>query len=206
MTVKQMLYRDDARHQIRRGIDALADAVKVTLGPRGRTVVIERDAGSPQIVNSGVVVAKSIQLADHFENMGAQMLREVATRTSEMAGDGTTTATVLAHRMIHEGLKYLAAGMNPMDLKCGIDYAVEQVVQALRNMAQPCATPEAIAHVAAISANNDRSIGELVARAMDKVGREGAISIEDGSGTASELEIVEGLQFDRGYLSPFCHT
>ncbi len=161
MTVKQMLYRDDARHQIRRGIDALADAVKVTLGPRGRTVVIERDAGSPQIVNSGVVVAKSIQLADHFENMGAQMLREVATRTSEMAGDGTTTATVLAHRMIHEGLKYLA-GMNPMDLKRGIDYAVEQVVQALRNMAQPCATPEAIAHVAAISANNDRSIGELV--------------------------------------------
>lgn len=203
MSVKQIVFREDARDKIRRGVDAMADAVKVTLGPRGRTVIIEREFGLPQIVNSGVVVARAIELEDRFENMGAQMLREVAARTSEMAGDGTTTATVLAHSMIHEGLKYLAAGMNPMGLKRGIDSAIERVVQELKEMAQPCVTPQEIAHVAAISANNDQSIGELISRAMDKVGREGAISIEDGSGMVSELEIVEGLQFDRGYLSPY---
>lgn len=203
MVAKKIIFRDEARNRIQRGVDALADAVKVTLGPRGRTVIIEREFGLPQIVNSGVVVARSIELEDRFENMGAQMLREVAARTSEMAGDGTTTATVLAHSMIHEGLKYLAAGMNPMDLKRGIDQAIERVVQELKRISQPCVTTQEIAHVAAISANNDRSIGELLSQAMDKVGREGAISIEDGSGMVNELEIVEGLQFDRGYLSPY---
>ena len=203
MTAKQLLYREDARDKIRRGVNAMADAVKVTLGPRGRTVIIDRDFGPPQIVNSGVVVAKAIELEDRFENMGAQLLREVASRTSEMAGDGTTTAIVLAHAMIQEGLKYLAAGMNPMDLKRGIDLAVESVVQELKTIAQPSTTSQEIAYVAAISANNDRSIGELIARAMDKVGREGAVTIEDGSGLVSELEVVEGMQFDRGYLSPY---
>ncbi|HJV59763.1 MAG TPA: chaperonin GroEL [Albitalea sp.] len=203
MSAKELLYGEDAREKIRRGVDALADAVKVTLGPRGRTVIIDREFGPPQIVNSGVVVARSIELADRFENMGAQLLREVAARTSEMAGDGTTTATVLAHSMIQEGMKYLAAGMNPMDLKRGIDLAVETVVKELAALAQPAATSQETAHVAAISANNDRSIGDLIATAMDKVGREGAISIEDGSGLVSELEVVEGLQFDRGYLSPY---
>jgi chaperonin GroEL len=203
MAAKQLLFREEARDKIRRGVEALADAVKVTLGPRGRTVVIDREFGAPQIVNSGVVVARSIELEDRFENMGAQLLREVAARTSEMAGDGTTTATVLAHSMIQEGLKYLAAGMNPMDLKRGIDHAIEVVVGELKALAQPCTLSQEIAHVATISANNDRSIGELVARAMDKVGREGAVSIEDGSGMASELEVVEGLQFDRGYLSAY---
>lgn len=203
MPAKQLLFREEARDKIRRGVDALADAVKVTLGPRGRTVILDRDYGPPQIVNSGVVVAKAVELEDRFENMGAQLLREVAARTSEMAGDGTTTATVLAHGMIQEGLKYLAAGMNPMDLKRGIDLAIEVVVAELKSLSQPCTSSQEIAHVASISANNDRSIGELVAKAMDKVGREGAISIEDGSGITSELEAVEGLQFDRGYLSAY---
>jgi len=203
MPAKQLLFGADARDKIHRGVDALADAVKVTLGPRGRTVILDRDFGPPQIVNSGVVVAKAIELEDRFENMGAQLLREVAARTSEMAGDGTTTATVLAHAMIQEGLKYLAAGMNPMDLKRGIDLAVESVVSELKAIAQPSTTSQEMAHVASISANNDASIGELIARAMDKVGREGAVTIEDGSGLVSELEVVEGLQFDRGYLSPY---
>jgi chaperonin GroEL len=203
MAAKQLLFHDQARDKIRLGIDLLADAVKVTLGPRGRTVIIDRDFGPPQIVNSGVVVARSIELEDRFENMGAQLLREVASRTSEMAGDGTTTATVLAHSMIQEGLKYLAAGMNPMDLKRGINMAVDAVVKELKKLAQPSTTSQEIAHVASISANNDRSIGELIANAMDKVGRDGAISIEDGTGLVSELEIVEGLQFDRGYLSSY---
>ena len=203
MAIKKILFREEARERIRKGIDTLADAVKVTLGPRGRTVLIDSEFGPPQIVNSGVVVARSIELEDRFENMGAQLLREVAARTSEMAGDGTTTATVLAHSMIEEGLKYLAAGMNPMDLKRGIEAAVEAVVAELKTIAQPSTSSQEIAHVAAISANNDRSIGELIASAMDKVGREGAISIEDGSGLVSELEVVEGLQFDRGYLSPY---
>jgi len=203
MAAKQLLFHDAARERIRHGVDALAEAVKVTLGPRGRTVILEREFGSPQIVNSGVLVAKSIELEDRFENMGAQLMREVAARTSEMAGDGTTTATVLAQAMIHEGLRYLAGGMNPMDLKRGIERGVSAVVDELKRVAKPCGTGQEIAHVAAISANNDRSIGDLLAGAIDKVGREGAISIEDGSGLASELEVVEGLQFDRGFLSPY---
>jgi chaperonin GroEL len=203
MTAKQLLFRDEARDKIRRGVDALAEAVKVTLGPRGRTVILDRDYGPPQIVNSGVLVAKSVELENRFENMGAQLLREVASRTSEMAGDGTTTATVLAHAMIQQGLRYLAGGMNPMDLKRGMEQAIEAVVAELHRMARPCASSQEIAHVASISANNDRSIGELLARAIDSVGREGAISIEDGSGLSSELEVVEGLQFDRGFLSPY---
>jgi chaperonin GroEL len=203
MAAKQLIFHDAARERIRRGVDALAEAVKVTLGPRGRTVILERDFGSPQIVNSGVLVAKAIELEDRFENMGAQLMREVAARTSEMAGDGTTTATVLAHAMIHEGLRYLAGGMNPMDLKRGMERAVLAVVDELKRVAKPCSTGQEIAHVAAISANNDRSIGDLLAAAIEKVGREGAISIEDGSGLVSELETVEGLQFDRGFLSPY---
>ena len=203
MTAKQLLFRDEARHKIRSGVDALADAVKVTLGPRGRTVILDREYGPPQIVNSGVLVAKSVELENRFENMGVQLLREVASRTSEMAGDGTTTATVLAHAMIQQGLRYLAGGMNPMDLKRGMEQAIETVVAELHRMARPCASSQEIAHVASISANNDRSIGELLARAIDSVGREGAISIEDGSGLSSELEVVEGLQFDRGFLSPY---
>jgi len=203
MAAKQLLFHDAARERIQRGVNALAQAVRVTLGPRGRTVILERDYGPPQIVNSGVLVAKAIELEDRFENMGAQLLREVAARTSEQAGDGTTTATVLAHAMIGEGLKYLAGGMNPMDVKRGMEQAIDAVVAEIKRIARPCASSQEIAHVAAISANNDRSIGELLARAIDKVGREGAISIEDGSGLASELEVVEGLQFDRGFLSPY---
>ena len=201
MTAKQLLYRQDARDKIRCGVDALADAVKVTHGPRGRAVILDRDFGPPQIVNSGVVVARAIKLEGRFENMGVQLLRELAARTGEMAGAGT--ATVLAHSMIQEGLKYLAADMNPMDLKRGIDLADESVVRELKTIAQPCTSSQEIAHVAAISANNDSSISELIARAMDKVGREGVVSIEDGSGLVSELEVVEGLQFDRGYLSSY---
>ena len=203
MKTKHLIFHDEARDKIRRGVDALAEAVKVTMGPRGRTVILEREWGPPQIVNSGVLVAKAIDLEDPFENMGAQLLREVAARTSEMAGDGTTTATVLAHAMVHEGLRYLAGGMKPMELKRGIERAIDAVVAELKGMSQTCADSKDIAHVATISANNDRSIGELVASAIDKVGREGAISIEDGSGLVSVLEVVEGLQFGNGYLSPY---
>ena len=200
---KQLIFHDEAREKICRGMDALANAVRVTLGPRGRTVILESTTGSPRIVNSGVVVARFVELENRFENMGAQLLREVAARTSEMAGDGTTTATVLAHAMIHEGLRCLSGGMNPMELKRGMEKACTAVVDALKTLAQPCATSRDIAHVAAISANNDASIGELLAAAMDKVGREGAITMEDGSGLTSTLEVVEGLQFARGYLSPY---
>ena len=203
MKARPLLFHDAARDKIRRGADALAEAVQVTMGPRGRTVILDREFGPPQIVNSGVLVARAVELEDPFENMGAHLLREVAARTSEMAGDGTTTATVLAAGMIHEGLRYLAGGMNPMDLKRGIERAIEAVVAELHRMAQPCATRQDVAHVAAISANNDTSIGDLLASAIDKVGREGAISIEDGSGLVSVLEVVEGLQFGNGYLSSY---
>ena len=203
MKARPLLFHDAARDKIRRGADALAEAVRVTMGPRGRTVILDREFGPPQIVNSGVLVARAVELEDPFENMGAHLLREVAARTSEMAGDGTTTATVLAAGMIHEGLRYLAGGMNPMDLKRGIERAIEAVVVELHRMAQPCATRQDVAHVAAISANNDASIGDLLASAIDKVGREGAISIEDGSGLVSVLEVVEGLQFGNGYLSSY---
>jgi chaperonin GroEL len=203
MKPKQLLFNEEARQRIMRGLQILAEAVRVTLGPRGRTVILQREFGPPQIVNSGVLVAKSVELEDPFENMGAQLLREVAARTSELAGDGTTTATVLAHAMVTEGLRYLAGGMNPMDVKRGMEQAITAVVAELERMARPCVDSKEIAHVAAISANNDRSIGDLLARAIDKVGREGAVSIEDGSGLASELEVVEGMQFDRGFLSPY---
>jgi chaperonin GroEL len=206
MTAKVLLFGDEARHKIVAGVNTLADAVMLTLGPRGRTVLLQREFGAPAVVNSGVIVAKSVELEDPFEDMGAQMVREVAMRTSEMAGDGTTTATLLARAMVREGMKVVAAGMNPMDVRRGIESAAQRVVERLKALAQPCRTSAEVAHVAAISGNNDRSIGELVAQAMDKVGRDGAITIEEGSGIASELEVVEGLQFDRGFLSAYFIT
>ncbi len=206
MPGKHLLFHDDARERILRGADRMARAVAVTLGPRGRTVILDREFGGPQIVNSGVLVARAVELEDPAENLGAQLLREVAARTSEQAGDGTTTATVLAHAMLLEGQRYLAAGLNPVQVKRGIDQAVQAVVAELQRLARPCTGSTEMAHVAAISANNDRSIGELLARAIDRVGRDGAITIEDGSGLASELHVVEGLQFDRGFLSPYFIT
>jgi len=203
MSAATMLFHDEARERMLRGVDLLADAVKITLGPRGRTVILERDDGAPQIVNSGVVVARAIVLEDRFENMGAQLLREVAARTSEMAGDGTTTATVLTHAMVHDGMRYLAAGVNPMGLRAGIERAIDAVVAEIARAAQPCVGAQAIAQVAAISSNNDRAIGELLAGAIDRVGRDGAILIEEGSGLASELQVVEGMRFERGFLSPY---
>jgi chaperonin GroEL len=203
MAAKQLLFGEAARAKILKGIGTLAEAVRVTLGPKARMVVLEAAYGPPKIINSGVVVAKEIELADPFENLGAQMAREVAAKTSEVAGDGTTTATLLAAAIVAEGMKHVAAGMNPMDLKRGIDLAVEAVVAELKAAARPCASRTEIAQVATISANNDPAIGEMVAEAMQKVGREGVITVEDGKGLASELEVVEGTQFDRGYLSPY---
>jgi chaperonin GroEL len=206
MTAKQLVFDEAARARILRGATLLTDAVRGTLGPRARTVVLERAYGAPIVINSGVAVAKEIELADPFENMGAQMVREVAAKTSEVAGDGTTTATLLAYGIVREGMKFVAAGMNPMDLKRGIERAVAALVDELKRLAKPCATRTEIAQVAAISANNDAAIGELVANAMEKVGKEGVITVEDASGLASELEVVEGMQFDRGYLSPYFIT
>jgi chaperonin GroEL len=206
MTAKQILFHDEARAKILKGATVLADALRGTLGPRARTVILERSYGAPTVINSGVAVAKEIELADPFENMGAQMVREVASKTSEVAGDGTTTATLLAYGIIREGMKFVAAGMNPMDLKRGIERAVAGIVDELKKLAKPCATRTEIAQVAAISANNDPTIGELIANAMEKVGKEGVITVEDGKGLASELEVVEGMQFDRGFLSPYFIT
>ncbi|MGC2520030.1 MAG: chaperonin GroEL [Burkholderiales bacterium] len=203
MPAKQLIFGDAARARIVKGMNTLADAVRVTLGPKARTVVLERSWGAPIVINSGVIVAKEVELEDRFENMGAQMVREVAAKTSEVAGDGTTTAIVLAAGIVTEGMKYVAAGMNPMDLKRGIDQAVEKVVIELKQLARPCATRTEIAQVASISANNEPSIGEIVADAMEKVGKEGVITVEDGKGLANELETVEGMQFDRGFLSPY---
>ncbi|MBL8461693.1 MAG: chaperonin GroEL [Thauera sp.] len=203
MTARQLLFRDDARHRILRGVSLLADAVKETLGPRARTVLLQQPYGPPIVINSGVVVARAIELADPFENMGAQLVREVAARTSEVAGDGTTTATLLAAAIVREGMKHVAAGMNPMDLKRGVDKAVDALVGALKAMARPCGTRTEIAQVASISANNDAAIGELIADAMERVGKDGVITVEEGSGLASTLDVVEGMQFDRGYLSPY---
>jgi len=203
MPAKQLLFGEAAHAKLVKGMNTLADAVRVTLGPKARTVVLERSWGAPTVINSGVIVAKEIELEDRFENMGAQMVREVAARTAEIAGDGTTTATLLAAGIVTEGMKYVAAGMNPMDLKRGIDKAVEAVVEELKRMAKPCATRTEIAQVGSISANNDPSIGEMIAEAMEKVGREGVITVEDGKGLANELEVVEGTQFDRGFLSPY---
>jgi len=203
MPAKQLLFGETAHARLVRGMNTLADAVRVTLGPKARTVVLEKSWGAPSVINSGVIVAREIELADPFENMGAQMMREVAAKTSEVAGDGTTTATLLAAGIVNEGMKYVAAGMNPMDLKRGIDQAVDAVVAALKGMARPCGTRTEIAQVGAISANNDASIGGMIAEAMEKVGREGVITVEDGKGLANELEVVEGTQFDRGFLSPY---
>ena len=203
MAAKLVLFDDEAHAKIVRGVGVLAKAVRVTLGPKARTVVLQRPYGPPTIINSGVIVAREIELEDPFENMGAQMVREVASKTSEVAGDGTTTATVLAQAIILEGMKYVAAGMNPMDLKRGVDLAVQAVVAELERLARPCGTRTEIAQVGTISANNDATIGELIAEAMEKVGKDGVITVEDGSGLQSELEVVEGMRFDRGYLSPY---
>ncbi|EBW5979554.1 chaperonin GroEL, partial [Salmonella enterica subsp. enterica serovar Typhimurium var. 5-] len=186
-----------------RGVNVLANAVKATLGPKGRNVVLEKSFGAPTITKDGVSVAKEIELADKFENMGAQMVKEVASKTSDNAGDGTTTATVLAQALIREGMKAVAAGMNPMDLKRGIDKAVTSAVEELKKISKPCSTSKEIAQVGSISANSDTDIGELIAKAMDKVGKEGVITVEEGSGLENELDVVEGMQFDRGYLSPY---
>ncbi|MDH4215977.1 MAG: chaperonin GroEL, partial [Gallionella sp.] len=203
MPAKQVLFKDAARARIIDGVNVLADAVKVTLGPRGRNVILNRTYGPPLIANSGVVVAREIELKDKFENMGAQMVKEVASKTSDVAGDGTTTATVLAQAIVREGMKYVAAGMNPMDLKRGIDKAVAATVDELRKISRPCTTNREIAQVGAISANADTAVGDIIAQAMEKVGNEGAITIEDGKSLQNELEIAEGMQFDRGYLSPY---
>ena len=185
------------------GVNILADAVKVTLGPKGRNVVLDRAFGAPTITKDGVSVAKEIELKDKFENMGAQMVKEVSSKTSDVAGDGTTTATVLAQAMLKEGMKFVAAGMNPMDLKRGIDKAVTAIIEELQKISKPCTTGKEIAQVGSISANSDSSIGDIIAEAMDKVGKEGVITVEDGSGLQNELDVVEGMQFDRGYLSPY---
>ena len=203
MAAKDVRFGDEVRHRMVAGVNVLADAVKVTLGPKGRNVVLERSFGAPTITKDGVSVAKEIELKDKFENMGAQMVKEVASKTSDIAGDGTTTATVLAQAIIREGMKSVAAGMNPMDLKRGIDKAVEVAVAELKNMSKPCTTSKEIAQVGSISANSDASIGQIIADAMDKVGKEGVITVEDGSGLQNELDVVEGMQFDRGYLSPY---
>jgi chaperonin GroEL len=203
MAAKDVRFGDEVRQKMTNGVNILANAVKVTLGPKGRNVVLERSYGAPTITKDGVSVAKEIELKDKFENMGAQMVKEVASKTSDIAGDGTTTATVLAQAIIREGMKSVAAGMNPMDLKRGIDKAVEAAVEELKKMSKPCTTSKEIAQVGSISANSDSSIGQIIADAMDKVGKEGVITVEDGSGLQNELDVVEGMQFDRGYLSPY---
>ena len=203
MAAKDLRFGENARNKMVNGVNVLANAVKITLGPKGRNVVLERSFGAPTITKDGVSVAKEIELKDKFENMGAQMVKEVASKTSDVAGDGTTTATVLAQSIIAEGMKYVAAGMNPMDLKRGIDKAVIAVVDELKKLSKPCTTSKEIAQIGAISANADESIGKTIAEAMDKVGKEGVITVEDGKGLENELELVEGMQFDRGYISPY---
>ena len=203
MAAKQVLFGDDARSKMVRGINVLANAVKVTLGPKGRNVVLDRAFGAPTVTKDGVSVAKEIELKDKFENMGACMVREVASKTSDNAGDGTTTATVLAQAIVDEGMKFVAAGMNPMDLKRGIDKAVAAAIEELRKISKPTTTNKEIAQVGAISANSDAEIGDIISEAMDKVGKEGVITVEDGKSLKNELEVVEGMQFDRAYLSPY---
>lgn len=203
MAAKEIRFGEDARAKMVRGVNVLANAVKATLGPKGRNVVLEKSFGAPTITKDGVSVAKEIELSDKFENMGAQMVKEVASKTSDNAGDGTTTATVLAQAFIREGSKAVAAGMNPMDLKRGIDKAVQAAVAELKNLSKPTADDKAIAQVGTISANSDESIGNIIADAMKKVGKEGVITVEEGSGLDNELDVVEGMQFDRGYLSPY---
>jgi chaperonin GroEL len=206
MAAKELLFNTEARTKLKRGIDALAEAVKVTLGPKGRNVVIDKKFGSPTVTKDGVTVAKEIELSDPIENMGAQMVKEVATKTSDLAGDGTTTATVLAQAIFREGLKNVTAGANPMELKRGIDRAVEAVVEQLKSISAPSAGKKEIAQVGTISANNDKEIGNLIAEAMEKVGKDGVITVEEAKGLETTLETVEGMQFDRGYLSPYFVT
>ena len=203
MSAKEIRFGEDARSKMVRGVNTLANAVKATLGPKGRNVVLQKSFGAPTITKDGVSVAKEIELSDAFENMGAQMVKEVASKTSDNAGDGTTTATVLAQAFIREGMKAVAAGMNPMDLKRGIDQAVKAAVGELKSLSKPSSTSKEIAQVGAISANSDANIGDLIAQAMDKVGKEGVITVEEGSGLDYELDVVKGMQFDRGYLSPY---
>src|SRR3954462_12660295 len=206
MAAKDVRFAGDARERMLRGVDILANAVKVTLGPKGRNVVIDKSFGAPRITKDGVTVAKEIELADKFENMGAQMLREVASRTSDQAGDGTTTATVLAQAIVREGAKAVAAGLNPMDLKRGIDLAVDSVVGDLKSRSKKVSTNEEIAQVGTISANGDTEIGRMLADAMKKVGNEGVITVEEAKSLETELDVVEGMQFDRGYISPYFVT
>ena len=203
MTAKQVTFGDSSRAKLVEGVNILANAVKVTLGPKGRNVVIQKSFGSPVITKDGVTVAKEIELEDKLQNMGAQMVKEVASKTADKAGDGTTTATVLAQSIVREGMKFVTAGMNPMDLKRGIDKAVAAAVTELDKISKPCSTSKEITQVASISANSDETIGELIASAMEKVGKDGVITVEDGKGLQDELEVVEGMQFDRGYLSPY---
>ncbi len=203
MAAKIVQFHDSARERVVKGVNTLANAVKVTLGPKGRNVVLERSFGAPLITKDGVSVAKEIELKDKFENMGAQMVKQVASKTADVAGDGTTTATVLAQAIVTEGMKFVAAGMNPMDLKRGIDKAVVATVDELKRLSKPCSTSKEIAQVGSISANSDADIGEIIARAMDKVGKEGVITVEDGKSLNNELDVVEGMQFDRGYISPY---
>ncbi|HHC73459.1 MAG TPA: chaperonin GroEL, partial [Thiothrix sp.] len=206
MGAKEVRFGDDARTKMVRGVNILADAVKVTLGPKGRNVVLEKSYGAPNVTKDGVSVAREIELEDKFENMGAQMVKEVSSKTADIAGDGTTTATVLAQAIVREGMKAVAAGMNPMDLKRGIDQAVTAAVTELHNISQPCTDNTAIAQVGTISANSDESIGNIIAEAMGRVGKEGVITVEEGSSLDNELDVVEGMQFDRGYLSPYFVT
>jgi chaperonin GroEL len=203
MAAKDVKFKESARVRMIAGVNILADAVKVTLGPKGRNVVLERSFGAPTVTKDGVSVAKEIELKDKFENMGAQLVKEVASKTSDVAGDGTTTATVLAQSIVTEGMKYVAAGMNPMDLKRGIDKAVTTAVEELKKISKPCTTSKEIAQVGSISANADAEIGKTISEAMDKVGKEGVITVEDGKGLENELDLVEGMQFDRGYISPY---
>ena len=203
---KEVYFGDEARQKMLNGVNVLADAVKATLGPKGRNVVLDKAFGAPTITKDGVSVAKEIELADKFENMGAQMVKEVASQASDVAGDGTTTATVLAQSIVNEGLKSIAAGMNPMDLKRGIDKAVAAAVAEIEKLAIPCADSKSIAQVGSISANSDQEVGDIIAEAMEKVGKEGVITVEEGTGLANELDVVEGMQFDRGYLSPYFIT
>ncbi|MEP6284311.1 MAG: TCP-1/cpn60 chaperonin family protein, partial [Nitratireductor sp.] len=203
MAAKDVKFSRDARERMLRGVDILADAVKVTLGPKGRNVVIDKSFGAPRITKDGVTVAKEIELEDKFENMGAQMVREVASKTNDIAGDGTTTATVLAQSIVREGAKAVAAGMNPMDLKRGIDKAVDALVAGLKTKARKIGNNDEIAQVGTISANGDSEIGRFLAEAMQKVGNEGVITVEEAKTAETELEVVEGMQFDRGYLSPY---
>ena len=206
MPAKEVKFGADARERMLRGVDTLANAVKVTLGPKGRNVVLDKSFGAPRITKDGVTVAKEIELSDKFENMGAQMVREVASKTSDVAGDGTTTATVLAQAIVREGSKAVAAGMNPMDVKRGIDKAVASVIVNVSKMSRRVSSQQEIAQVGTISANGETDVGDIIAEAMEKVGKEGVITVEEAKGLETELDVVEGMQFDRGYLSPYFIT